>query len=85
MIICDPSVSKEHALLIYKNEKILIKNLSKKFGTSVFVKNAINIEDKLIQIQTGKIMFETKKMNYKEFNEFKKKKKTKFPLPYKYY
>lgn len=85
MIICDPSVSKEHALLIYKNEKILIKNLSKKFGTSVFVKNAINIEDKLIQIQTGKIMFETKKMKYKEFNEFKKKKKTKFPLPYKYY
>ena len=84
VIICDPSISKEHAQFIYDKGKILLKNLSKKFGTSVFIRNGINIGNKRIQIQTGKIMFETQRIKYKDFNSIRKKKKTQFPLPGKY-
>ena len=87
VIICDPSVSKEHAYFKYdKNKKsILIKNISNKFGTSVFIKNGKNFikEDEEIQIQTGRIMFKAQKIKMKKFNEFKKKNKTKYPLPNK--
>ena len=84
MIICDPSISKQHAQFIYDKGKILLKNISNKFGSLVFIKNAINIGDKRIQIQTGKILFETQKMKFGEFEKYKKKKKTKYPLPSKY-
>ena len=86
MIVCDPSVSKEHAQLIYnkKENKILLKNLSKKFGSLALIKSAINIGNKRMQIQTGKFMFEIQKMKFGEFDEYKKKNKTKYPLPSKY-
>ena len=85
MIICDPSVSKEHAILIYDKFQgnILIKNRSKKFGTLAFIKNSINIE-KRMKIQIGKILFETERMKMKEFDKIKKKKRTKYPLTSKY-
>ena len=86
MVICDPSISKEHARFIYHENtgKILLKNLSKKFGSSVFIKNAINIGDKRIQIQIGKILFETQRMKFGEFDKNRKRRKTKYPLPSKY-
>ena len=60
------------------------KNLSKKFGSSVFIKNAINIGDKRMQIQIGKILFETQRMKFGEFDKNRKRRKTKYPLPSKY-
>jgi hypothetical protein len=86
MVICDPSISKEHAQFIYQENtgKILLKNLSKKFGSSVFIKNAINIGDKRMQIQIGKILFETQRMKFGEFDKNRKRRKTKYPLPSKY-
>ena len=86
MIICDPSVSRNHAQFIYNKDKgkILLKNLSNKFGSLAFIKNAINIGEKRMQIQTGKILFETQKMKFGDFDKNKKKKKTKYPLPSKY-
>ena len=85
MIINDPSVSKDHAVLIYDKYQgnILIKNKSKKFGTLAFIKNSINIE-KRMKMQIGKIIFETQRMKMKEFDKIKKKKRTKYPLTSKY-
>lgn len=86
IIIPDPSVSKKHAQFIFeKNEgKILLKNLNKKFGSSVFFKNAINVDNNPIQIQTGKITFLAQKMKFKDFKKKSKKEKSKYPLPSKY-
>ena len=86
MVICDPSISKEHAQFIYQENtgKILLKNLSKKFGSSVFIKNAINIGDKRMQIQIGKILFETQRMKFGEFDKNRKRRKTIYTLPTKY-
>ena len=88
VVICDPSISREHAKLIYdKNDgKILIKNLSKKYGSLVFLKNGKNIDDDKnpIQIQTGKILITIQRIKMKDFKEIKKLKKTKYPLPTKY-
>ena len=87
MIICDPSISRTHAKLIFNREKksVLIKNLSQKFGTFVFIKGPLTIINKMIEIQTGKIKFGVKKMALKEFDDYKYKlKNLKFPLPSKY-
>ena len=88
VVICDPSISREHAKLIYdKNDgKILIKNLSKKYGTLVFLKNGKSIDDDKnpIQIQTGKILITIQRIKMRDFKEIKKLKKTKYPLPTKY-
>ena len=86
VIVCDPSVSRHHAQLIYKKEenKILLKNLSYKFGTLALIKGGINVENKSIQIQTGKILFEAQKMKFGEFEKNKKNNRTKYPLPSKY-
>lgn len=88
VVICDPSVSKEHAKLIFdrENGKILIKNISNKFGSLVFLKKEIKIDsdNKPMQIQTGKILMTAQRIKMKDFNEIKKTKKTKYPLPSKY-
>ena len=86
VIICDPSVSREHAKLIYDNNtgKILIKNLSNKFGSLVFLKSAIDVNNEPIQIQTGKILIKAQRIKMKDFNVIKKTQKTKYPLPSKY-
>lgn len=87
MIICDPSISRTHAKFIFNREKksVLIKNLSEKFGTFVFIKGPLTIINKMIEIQTGKIKFGVKKMALKEFDDYKYKlKNLKFPLPSKY-
>ena len=79
VIISEPSVSKYHAILNYdkKEGKILIKNISKKFGTLVLIKKSLEINKKEIQIEIGKVFFETKTM---KFGEFEKNKHTKYPL-----
>ena len=88
VVICDPSVSRKHAKLIFdkENGKILIKNISNTFGSLVFLKKEIKIDNdnKPMQIQTGKILMKEKRKKMKEFKEKKKNKKTKYPLPSKY-
>jgi hypothetical protein len=64
--------------------KILIKNLSNKFGSLVFLKSAIDVNNEPIQIQTGKILIKAQIIKMKDFNVIKKTQKTKYPLPSKY-
>ena len=88
VVICDPSVSRKHAKLIFdkENGKILIKNISNTFGSLVFLKKEIKIDNdnKPMQIQTGKILMKAQRIKMKDFKEIKKNKKTKYPLPSKY-
>ena len=81
MVICDPSISRKHAIIKYnkENRKILIKNISKKFGTLVLIKKALKINEKNIQLQIGKVFIEARTMKFGEFQK-KKNKYTKYPL-----
>lgn len=83
VIVRDPSVSKEHAILKFdkENHRILIKNKSAKYGTLVLIKKAIKINNNKIQFQVGKNIIETQKMKFDDFEKIKDKKKTKYPLP----
>ena len=83
VIIRDPSVSRDHAILKFDKEKqrILIKDKSAKYGTLVLIKKAIKINSNKIQIQIGKNIIEAQKMKFGEFEKIKDKKKTKYPLP----
>ena len=82
VIICEPSVSKHHAILTYNPEEgtVLIKNISKTFGTLVLIKKSLEITDNEIQIEIGKVFMEAKTMT---FGKFVKDKHTKYPLPKK--
>ena len=82
VIISEPSVSKEHAIIDYNKEegKILIKNISKTFGTLVLIKKSLEICEKEIQIEIGKVFIEAKTM---KFGDFTKDKYSKYPLPKK--
>lgn len=84
VIISEPSVSREHAILEYKKEKglILIKNVSETFGSLVLIKKAVKINENKIQMQVGKICIETQIMKYGEFEKIKNK-NSKDPLPKK--
>lgn len=81
LVICDPSISKEHAIIKYdqENGKILLKNTSKTFGTFVLIKKPLKINEKAIQIQIGKIFIEAKIMKFGEFEKIKNN-YTKYPL-----
>ena len=70
MIICDPSVSKEHAILKFnrKKERVKIINLSQTFGSCVLIKGPLTINKK-IEIQTGKIKFGVENLTLKETME----------------
>lgn len=83
LIVRDPSVSREHAILKLDKEKkaILIKDKSAKYGTLVLIKKAIKINSNKIQIQIGRNIIEAQKMKFGEFEKIKDKKKTKYPLP----
>ena len=83
VIVRDPSVSRDHAILKFDKEKqkILIKDKSAKFGTLVLIKKAIKLNSNKIQIQIGKNIIEAQKMKFGEFEKIKDKKKTKYPLP----
>lgn len=84
VIICDPSVSKYHAIIKYNKEKgeILLTNISKKYGTFVLIKNALKINKEIIQIQIGNILIEANTMKYEDFEKIKNQ-FSKYPLPKK--
>ena len=84
IIIRDPSISKMHAEIKYDKErgKILIKNKSKKFGTSILIKNPLIIKNKKILLQNGSTLIEAKLMKVGEF-EKNVNKNTKRHLPKK--
>ena len=65
----DISISRHHALLILQNEKICIRNLSKKFGTLVLVKKPIKILDKTIYLQVGRTYIEANLVNKEEYDK----------------
>lgn len=68
-------VSKYHAVLIYHNGKVFIKNLSEKMETLVLIKTIsqdLEIKDKKeIFLQAGRTLFEAKIMTEKEYEEIK--------------
>lgn len=84
VIICEPSVSREHAILEYKKKDglILIKNVSETFGSLVLIKKAVKIDENKIQMQVGKICIEAQIMKYGDFEKIKNK-NSKDPLPKK--
>ena len=84
IIICDPSISKQHAIIRYNKEngKILLKNISKKFGTSILLKNSLKLNENRIQLQIGKIFLEAQIMKFEDFDK-NKDKNTQDPLPKK--
>ena len=65
----DISISRNHALLKLKNDKIYIENVSKKFGTQVLVRKPIQILDKTIYLQIGRTYVEARLINKKEYDE----------------
>ena len=71
VIICDPSVSREHGALIWneKEKKIFLINLSQKFGTYVLLKKPLTINKNIIQIGIGKIFVEAHIENKNEDNK----------------
>ena len=71
----DISISRNHALLKLKNDKIYIENVSKKFGTQVLVRKPIQILDKTIYLQIGRTYVEARLMNQKEFEQKMKEQK----------
>ena len=73
IIIKDPSVSKNHAEIIYKNGNIYIKNLSEMFGTLILIKKPITLNDKYIKLQIGNTVIDTKIMKHGDFEEKKNK------------
>ena len=56
IIDVDISVSRNHAIMTYNkdNGKLIIENLSEKFGTLVLVKGNIKMKEKKIHLQSGK-------------------------------
>lgn len=84
IVIRDPSISRIHAEIKYDKEKgkILIKNKSNKYGTSILIKNPLVIKNKKILLQNGRTLIEAKLM---KVNEFEKNinKNTKRHLPKK--
>ncbi len=84
MVIGDPSISKEHAVIIYNknNGSLILKNKSRKYGTLVLIKKSLKINENKIQLQIGKTNIEMQIMKYGEFEKIKDK-KTKNPLPKK--
>lgn len=81
VVIYDPSVSREHAIIKYnkKNGKIFLRNKSNKFGSLILIKSPLKIKEKKIQLQIGKVFIETQVMKYGEFEKIKNK-YTKEPL-----
>ena len=73
IIIKDPSVSKNHAEIIYKNGNINIKNLSEMFGTLILIKKPITLNDKYIKLQIGNTVIDTKIMKHGDFEKNRNK------------
>lgn len=86
VIIIDPSVSKEHAIIKYNkdNGSLLLKNNNSKYGTLVLIKKSLKINEKKIQIQVGKTVVEAQVMKYGDFEKNFKNRNSKYPLPKKY-
>ena len=69
--IPDPSISIIHAEIKYDKEKgkILIKNKSHTFGTSILIKNPLIIKNKKILLQNGRTLIEAKLMKVEDFEK----------------
>ena len=80
----DPSISRKHAIIRYykENGKVVLKNLSKKYGTLVLIKKSLKLNENKIQLQIGKIFLEAQIMKFGKFETLKNR-NTKNPLPKK--
>ena len=56
LVLTDISVSRNHAILKYNkdNGKLILENLSEKFGTLILIKGNIKMKEKKIYLQVGK-------------------------------
>ena len=83
IIIDDFSVCPEHAVIIYKDGKLLLKNKSLKSGTLVLNKKStlkLSEKEKEMYLQVDKTFIEAKIMEEKEFLDTKKNDETKYPI-----
>ena len=69
VVICDPSISNKHAEIKYEKGKIFLKNISRKYGTSILVKKPIKLNDNTITLQIGRSVIQAKQMKYGEFQK----------------
>lgn len=67
IIIFDPSISTNHAEMIYNKGKIFLINKSKTFGTLISIRKPIKINDNIIELQLGNTVIEAKHINLGEF------------------
>ena len=74
IIDTDISVSRNHAIMTYNKEngKLILENLSEKFGTLVLVKGNIKMKDKNIHLQSGKSYIIAKLGEDKNLNDNRK-------------
>ena len=67
LILDDPSIGDKHAEIIFnkKNQKLILESLNNNFDTAVLVRKSIKINEKIINLQVGKMKFEA---NLKKIN-----------------
>ena len=83
IILEDLSVCPEHAVIIYKDGKLLIKNKSPKSGTLVLIRDdSLILSEKEIYLQVDKTFIEAKIMKEKEFLNTYKNNETIYPFNY---
>lgn len=60
LVIDDPSIENEHAILKYdeKNKEIILENLTEKDNTFVFIRNGFKMNENKIKIKIGKTLIE---------------------------
>ena len=81
IILEDLSVCPEHAVIIYKDGKLLIKNKSPKSGTLVLIRDdSLILSEKEIYLQVDKTFIEAKIMKEKEFLNTYKNSESKYPI-----
>ena len=71
------NVSSKHAVIIFLNGKVILKNMSKKMKTSVLIKTIkedLEIKKKKIYLEAGRSRFEAKIMTKKEYEKINLKK-----------
>ena len=70
LVLNDSSVGDIHAQIIFDkdNKKLILESLNNNFDTSVLVRNSIKINEKIINLQEGKMKFEANLISIREYN-----------------
>ena len=68
------NVSSKHAVIIFLNGKVILKNISEKLNTSVLIKTIkedLEIKEKEIYLEAGRSFIEAKIMTKEEYEKIK--------------